>query len=334
YISTGSELCRDVKPGEEVSVPLWASFMTDHAPGAKLQLHATLTGWDTLGRWQWFSQTAQPITFEPWLSKELEPLRITMPDRPVLALLTLLLEDETGSVLQRNFTTFLVADGLPARDERVQAETATVRVIRFAPDTFKSAHWSSKQWNVMGGLKVDGAGSGYFEYRLPWPEGLNAGDISGASLVFEASAKQLFGKDKEGATKEEGDFMLGKGTHDPSLNPNSYPMTDTLKFPSAVRVRVSGDSIGQFELPDVPADHRGILSWHAQKHDRRLHEAGSYGYLLHASVPSSTLQKCSDSKEIVVRFEVDPSLPGGLAIYGARFGRYPVDPSLVFTLKQ
>src|SRR6185369_1397363 len=29
YISTGSDLCRDVKPGEEVTVPLWASFMTD-----------------------------------------------------------------------------------------------------------------------------------------------------------------------------------------------------------------------------------------------------------------------------------------------------------------
>ncbi|HVV72579.1 MAG TPA: glycoside hydrolase family 2 TIM barrel-domain containing protein, partial [Verrucomicrobiae bacterium] len=333
YISTGSDLCRDVKPGEDVAVPLWASFMTDRAPGSKLRLRASLSGWDTLGRWQWFSQTTKDISFEPWLSKELEPLHITMPDRPVLALLTLWLEDESGSVLHRNFTTFLVADGLPPRDEKIEIESNPVRVLRFAPDTFKSAKWSSKQWNVMDGLKVDGAGSGYYEYRLAWPADLRPEDVTGGSIVFEASAKQLFGKDKEGASRQEGDFMLGKGTHDPSLNPNSYPMTDTLKFPSAVRVRISGDSVGEFELPDDPADHRGILSWHSQKHDSRLHEAGSYGYLIHATIPGPTLQKCAQSKEIVVRFEVDPAFPGGLALYGARFGRYPVDPTLVFTLK-
>ena len=33
--------------------------------------------------------------------------------------------------------------------------------------------------------------------------------------------------------------------------------------------------------------------------------------------------------ELVIRLEVDPTLPGGLAIYGRRFGRYPVDPTVV-----
>jgi hypothetical protein len=31
--------------------------------------------------------------------------------------------------------------------------------------------------------------------------------------------------------------------------------------------------------------------------------------------------------------EVSAALPGGLALYGERFGRYPVDPTLVFELK-
>jgi predicted transcriptional regulator len=35
----------------------------------------------------------------------------------------------------------------------------------------------------------------------------------------------------------------------------------------------------------------------------------------------------------VIRLEVDESLPGGLAIYGERFGRYPVEPTVVFNLK-
>ena len=157
--------------------------------------------------------------------------------------------------------------------------------------------------------------------------------VSGASFLMEASAKQLFGKDREGANTGEGDFMHGKGTHDPSQLPNSYPMTDTVKFPSEVRVRVNGVVAGTFDLPDDPADSRGILSWHAQPHDRKLREAGSYGYLVQANLPQAAVQAAARSKEIVVRLEVDSALPGGLAIYGERFGRYPLDPTLVFTTK-
>ncbi len=333
YLSTGSDLCRDVKPGEEVTVPLWASFLADHAPSPQLRLRARLTGWDTLGRSQWFSQTVQAIEFQPWLSKELEPLRVTMPDHRALALLTLILEDQSGQALQRNFTTFLVGDGPAPRDEQLDLDGARARVLRFSPASFSSAQWSLKQWNVFDGLKVNGAGSGYFEFRLPWPAGLDADSVAGATLVFEASAKRLFGKDRAGANTQDGDFMRGKGTHDPSSNPNSYPMTDTGRWPSAVRVRVAGQPVGEFDLPNDPADHRGILSWHAQKHDKTLHEAGSYGYLLSTAVPARALQAAADAKTIVIRLEVDPALPGGLALYGERFGRYPLDPTLVFLLK-
>jgi predicted transcriptional regulator len=30
---------------------------------------------------------------------------------------------------------------------------------------------------------------------------------------------------------------------------------------------------------------------------------------------------------------VDAALPGGLAIYGAQFGRYPLDPTVLFVLR-
>ena len=128
--------------------------------------------------------------------------------------------------------------------------------------------------------------------------------------------------------------MLGKGTQDPGLNRNAYPMTDTIKYPSAVRVRLAGQTAGTFDLPDDPADHRGILSWHSQLRDKYLREAGSYGYLINAVLPSSAVQAAAQAKELVIRLEVDSSLPGGLAIYGERFGRYPLDPTVVFTLKK
>ena len=106
-----------------------------------------------------------------------------------------------------------------------------------------------------------------------------------------------------------------------------------MAFPSAVRVRIAGESAGQCDLPDDPADHRGILSWHAQPRDRKLREAGSYGYLVQATIPPSALQAAAAAGEFVIRLEVDSSLPGGLALYGERFGRYPLDPTIVLSVQ-
>jgi hypothetical protein len=88
-----------------------------------------------------------------------------------------------------------------------------------------------------------------------------------------------------------------------------------------------------YTLPDDPADHRGILSWHAQLKDKKLREAGSYGYLVQAVLPPEAIATAAKTKELVLRFEVDASLPGGLAIYGERFGRYPLDPTLIFEVR-
>ncbi len=94
-----------------------------------------------------------------------------------------------------------------------------------------------------------------------------------------------------------------------------------------------GQSAGMFELPDDSADHRGILSWHSQSRDRKLREAGSYGYLVDAVVPAEALRRAEAEKQLVIRLEVDDALPHGVAVYGEQFGRYPLDPSLVFVLK-
>jgi predicted transcriptional regulator len=111
-------------------------------------------------------------------------------------------------------------------------------------------------------------------------------------------------------------------------------MTDPIPYPSAVRVRVAGQATGTYELPDDPADYRGILSWYSQLRDRKLREAGSYSYLVSAAGPALAWHAAARAGEIVVRLEVDAALPGGLAIYGERFGRYPLDPTLLFVLKR
>ncbi len=334
YISSEQKLCRQVKPGESVQVPLHISVMTGRLNSGHLILNYELYGWDNLGRRRTYSESRKTIPFVPWMNRDIDPVSITMPEKPALAILVMRLEDIAGNTLQRNFTAYLVAEGDSPREETISEGEERLKIIRFSPGSFSDAKWTQREWNVADGLKANGAGSGYFVYRVKWPAGLKVEDISEASFLAEASAKQLFGKDRVNAGKQEGNFMLGKGTHDPSLNPNSYPMTDETCYPSAVRIRIAGQSIGQFDLPDDPADHRGILSWFSQKRDGTLNEAGSYGYLLTSPVSRETLQEAFEAGEITVRLEVDDGLPGGLAIYGERFGRYPLDPTIVFVLKR
>jgi hypothetical protein len=333
YLASERELCKAVAPKQKVEVPLWISAMTDEDPGDTLRVDATLYGWDSMGNRETYWQGHSNISYQAWMQKELDPIQLTMPAKPALAVLSLLLKDAAGNVLHRNFTTYLIANESSSRDETVKINGQKLRVLRFAPNTFDKAQWTLKQWNVLDGLKVNGAGAGFFEYRIPWPGDLKWEDIEYASLKMELSAKQLFGKDKDGARKQDGNFMRGEGTYDPSLNRNSYPMTDDVKYPSIVRLRVSGQSIGDFELPDDSGDHRGILSWYSQRRDRQLREAGSYGYLVTAYIPSDTLKESYQQKKIVVCLEVDDSIAGGLAVYGERFGRYPIDPSIIIKLK-
>jgi hypothetical protein len=240
-------------------------------------------------------------------------------------------EDAAGTALHRNFTTFVVEGDAPA--EPRLADGRRVRVARVAAGDYADARWSQKSWKVLDGLKVDGAGAGFFEYRIPWPQGLAPANVAGATFLVEASAKQLFGKDRDSTARDDGDYMRGGGLQDPSRNRNAYPMTDATRFPSAVTVRVNGEAAGRYELADDPADHRGILSWHSQRRDRYLREAGSYGQLLRVPLSPAALAKAAAAGAVVVRLEVSDALPGGLAIYGAKFGRYPLDPSVAFVVR-
>jgi len=257
-----------------------------------------------------------------------------MPDVRSVAVLRLVLEDPAGRTLHRNFTAFVVGEGASPRDEAREANGGSLRILRVAPGSFSEAPWSIRQWDALDGLKVNGAGVGAFEYRIPWPADVRPEEVSGATFVAELGAKELFGKDRPEAGAVQGDYMRGRGAHDPGLNPNAYPMTDTVTHPTAVRVRVNGVALGVFDLADDPADHRGLLSWHSQKRDGRLREAGSYGELVSVTVPLDVLARSATAGEVVIRLEVDDAVPGGLAVYGERFGRYPLDPTIVLTRAQ
>jgi hypothetical protein len=332
YITVKGELCRKAITGEKVNIPLVSSFMTADDYGRNLYLRAELVGWDRLGRFHQYSVQNMDVAYKPWSFEEIGQLPLAMPEEPGLALLRLVLEDAAGKTLHHNFVCFVVQNDKKSLSDTILLHNKQARLIKFSPSSFTHSNWSLKQWNVFDSLKVNGAGYGYFDYQVSVPENLETDNVACASLVLEASAKQLFGKDNPENEAMNGDYMLGKGTFDNSRNPNSYPMTDDYKFPTFLRIRVNGQVIGSTVLEDDPADHRGILSWYSQARNDSLNEAGSYGYLINANIPVKLLKK-NEAKSLTIRLEVDPSLPGGLAIYGSRFGRYPLDPTLVFIMK-
>ena len=332
YVAIGNDLSTAVRAGESVNVPLWASFLADDRPaGDSLTLRWDLSGWSSLGERRTYATGSRVVPFRPYLSVALPTLAVTMPGEPAVAVLAVRLEDRAGIPLHHNFTTFVV-EGTAAVDRRL-ADGRRVRVASVPAREVSGSRWSGKSWTVLDGLKVNGTGSGHVEYRIPWPAGLTRAEVEQGTFLVEASAKQLYGKDRDSSATGGGDYMRGGGLHDPSRNRNAYPMTGERKYPSAVSAWINGRLAGRYELADDPADHRGILSWHSQLRDRLLREAGSYGELLRIAIPAAALEEASRTGAFVVRLEVSDALPGGLAIYGAKFGRYPVDPTVALVLR-
>jgi hypothetical protein len=181
----------------------------------------------------------------------------------------------------------------------------------------------------MDGRKINGAGNGFFQYSIAIPEGTVAGEVREACFIVEVSAKELFVKDMQDYERDQ-DFMRGS-TVAPSANPNAYPMTDGTVFPSEVSVIIGGEKVFSTVLKDDPADHRGVLSWHHQLKDKKLREAGSYGYLIKVPLKKRVLQNAIDHGALEVRLQTEGE--GGMAVYGKEFGRYPLDPSLVLKMK-
>jgi hypothetical protein len=164
------------------------------------------------------------------------------------------------------------------------------------------------------------------EYQIPVPSNLDFKGMKTAYVLIEASAKQLFDKDRGEGFEKDQDYMLGAKVS-PHKNPNAYPMTDETLFSSVVKIDVNGKTIRTETLPDDPADHRGVLSWNSQLKDKKLREAGSYGYLIKVPISAAVLKQ--SATQGFLSLKLSTAGDGGLAIYGADFGRYPINPSVV-----
>ena len=179
------------RPASASSVPLYASFLSGSARTAtRSSLRAELYGWNTLGERRTYATVTRRVAV-PAVDVGSRSRRspVTMPDEPAVAVLAVRLEDAAGTVLQRNFTTFVVEGDAPAT--ATLADGARVRVARVP---------AARQRRALVAQAVERArrpqgrrrGLGFFEYRIPWPAGLAAADVASATFLVEASAKRLY----------------------------------------------------------------------------------------------------------------------------------------------
>ena len=312
YLSTGNEICKTVNGNQKLKIPLFLSSMTDTNVGEKLKIEYKLIHTNYIGESNEILSNSFLIDYKKWMNKEITPIEITSPNVNGLSKLLIKVKSLDNKILHRNFMHFNVL-----ANEKI----SNVNVITKNPNEFSKSDWSIKNSDIMNGKKINGFGKGFFEYEFDLPENLN--NILDAFFIVEASAKEYFDKDKSDDDFEEGlDYMKGSKLS-PSRNPNSYPMTDEIKFSSDINIYVNDEFHKTFVLEDDPADHRGILSWHNQLENRTLNEAGSYGYLIKLPLDLKNFKDGS------LKIRLETKNDGGLAIYGESFGRYPLDPSIV-----
>jgi len=222
---------------------------------------------------------------------------LKMPPQPMLCALIVEAKNSIGRVVAQNFIDFLVSTTYPSAYEDIDERTL---VLRGAPADWEHAWWSRDQSGRDIARRDDacwGSGHGFFEWNLP----LNGRDLASArriEVLCEASSNRM-----------------------------DTAQTDEDTFPTTIQMFVNEVRLFEGLLKNHPHDARGVLSYLRGGN-------GAYGYLTNAFAEGDLLRAIvnrSVDGHIRLRCAVPPyaRLPGGLTIYGAECGRYPVPPTIV-----
>ena len=300
---------QQVKPGDAVSIPILLSHWSDR-PGLELRMSvdgSTVDGapWD---QWvkpvQWSVADAKPYAVTPQGTFDFDA-----PD--ARGLMHVIAEVIAGD--QRVAANYCVVDVRGASWQKPDTYAVSVPVDAYAGYEFGDGTF----FEALHESKLHGLGAGYVEYHVRLPKDLHADAVEGCRIVAEVGAK---GGD------ERLDWPARK-------KPVDYPQTDGKGRPSDITITMNGIKVTKFTVEKDFADARGVLSHVAHFHH------GSSGVLVDAPVEGQALDAVKKALErdgvVTVRFEVPEGAKniGGLALYGEDMGAYPIDPTLVFTLR-
>ncbi len=295
--------------GESVQVPVKFSHYSARWTRRPFLLYYRLDWIDTLGRrhrGRVVSQRFQGAL--PYRVNPLTTLELNLPDKPCLATLVAWLEGANSDRIHINYTQWAVGlDTLPKTEWHGRRQL----IVRFAPTDFSRSEFSLQSQPdkpIVG--KHYGRGHGFIEYAIPLSEEVDLERLERITLRMEVSAK---------AGREKVDW-------EQRVHPDDYPQTDGKKYPSRVLVEMVGQRVAEWNLPDDPADARGVLSHWAGV------ERGSYGYLREARLAvDATVREILQRERILhIRLIVPPDLAGGVAIYGVQMGCFPMEPTVLF----
>ncbi len=327
YVVAGEDFYQNFEGGSAAKIPVGISAVTTDIP-SNLKLRYEIYGWNNLGEKVNFNQGEVAVFAEPFQFTSLTPVEFTAPNQNMVMILATILEDSSGIVLQRNFVPFTVSG---------QSDADNL-IIKKSPSEFSEADWSIKYLVTQNGAKVWGMGSGFFEYEFVLPENLEADKVK--TIEFRAELASRYPQEKyleEGDAERIGMTIVSEKGTIPGYGKNSYPQTDEKLHGSLVTITANNQKLDQFELSDDPADHRGILSWMNQIPGKSgigetripwlLDEAGSYGYLVKVELDDTSKKMALKTGKVTIRLHVDESTNnrGGLSVYGAKSGMYPMD---------
>ena len=236
-----------------------------------------------------------------------DDLLLTMPEENGLATVALWLVDGDGEIRSRNYVNVEVRGAASPVFE--QSELGAV--LRFAAGDFNDCSWPNP-FAAPDKSKFSAGGSGWVDYVVPLPAELDTAAVGSLRLLFEAGARA-------------GNSKVDWPQRTYGLN---YPQTEPGKeTPSDVVITINGMEVGTIDLPDDPADARGVLSHHHQI------DPGSYGFLKDVVVAGDTLAAIlQGATELHIRFTVPAGgNSNGFALFGETLGGYPVGPTVLLS---
>jgi hypothetical protein len=219
-----------------------------------------------------------------------------MPQMRMLCQLLLTAVTSDGITVAENFVHFFVSGAYPPERE----EIARGLVLRGSPANWAQAEWSGGSGERELARAQDscyGFGDGFFEWVLP---------LSGAELAKAYRLRVLC---------------------EVSSHRVDTPQTDEDIFPTTLQMLLNEVRVYDAVVRNHPHDARGVLSY-------LRGGFGAYGYPAYAITEGDLLKEIAkstvnDSLRLKCTVPKDALARGGLTIYGAECGRFPVCPTVI-----
>lgn len=291
---------RRCAPGERVEVEVLSSHFSRRSRD-NVELHWLYSGIDSLGTLHSaLARGRTPIEFPHYHVELAERVKLVAPAEPMLCTLALAAITPDGQTVASNFIQHHITTGaLPVREVRDGDRTL---VLRQPIETWASAHWSrgySPLDEAQHAGRCFGRGTGFFEWVCADPAVREIGRARRLRVLCEVSARQ-----------------------------ETEQQTSAHRHPTLFELSINGFRAHREILPDHPHDSRGALSY-------LRGGRGAYGYLMRATIEGVLLVEvaavAADTGVLRLRCTVpDDSVPaGGLTVYGADAGRFPLGPTVV-----